>query len=179
MHQMGRFASLEVMLRRSRGGASPLVFVLVLSIVACASPTVDSPGSTSPEAQATSVRRTAVAEVQRIIAGNLSATATPEATPTAAPSCSEAIWWHQARSHVGEYRTIQGPVVAVRPAPGATTLLQVGQVYPDPMAVAVLVPAGAEARLNGRTICVAGRIGAAAGAPTIEIRDAAAIVVVN
>lgn len=117
--------------------------------------------------------------MQRIIAGNLSGPPTPEATPTPVPSCSGAIWWYEARSHLGETRTIQGQVVATRPAPNAATMLELGQVYPDPMAVAVLVPGGAEARLNGRTICVAGRIDSAAGSPTIEIRDAGAIVVVN
>src|SRR6266542_3610272 len=115
--------------------ASAVAFLLVLSTVACASPVVDSPGSTSPEAQATSVRRTAVAEVQRIIAGNL--------------------------------------------APNAESVLEVGQRYPDPTGFVVSVPPGADARLTGRTICVTGRIRTAAGTTTMDVRDAAAIVVVN
>ncbi len=86
--------------------ASAVAFLLVLSTVACASPVVDSPGSTSPEAQATSVRRTAVAEVQRIIAGNLAPTPVPVATATPAPTCSGAIWWFEARTYVGDTTTM-------------------------------------------------------------------------
>lgn len=159
--------------------ASAVAFLLVLSTVACASPVVDSPGSTSPEAQATSVRRTAVAEVQRIIAGNLAPTPVPVATATPAPTCSGAIWWFEARAYVGESRTVQGPVVAARLAPNAESVLEVGQRYPDPTGFVVSVPPGADARLTGRTICVTGRIRTAAGTTTMDVRDAAAIVVVN
>ena len=175
MLQVGRFATLHAMLIR----ACTVALVLVFSTLACAPPMVDSPASTAPEAQATSVRRTAVADVQRIIAGNLSGTAAPEATATPAPACGGAIWWYEARSHVGETRTIQGPVVAIRPEPDARTLLQIGQAYPDPSGITVLLPAGDEARLTGRTICVSGRIGSLTVVPTIELRDASSVFVLN
>jgi hypothetical protein len=159
--------------------ATAVALVLLLSTLACAPAAVDLPDSTSPEAQATSVRRTAVAEVQRIIAGNLNATATPEPSATPAPACGGAIWWYEARNHAGETRTVQGPVVAARPAPDSRTLLQIGQAYPDPSSVTVLLPAGDEARLTGRTVCVSGRIGSATVVPTIELRDASSIFVLN
>src|SRR5688500_13416504 len=65
--------------------------------------------------QATAVRRTAVAEVQRIIANKPAPTPTPQPTATAVPSCAGAIWWHEARAHLGEARTVQGRVVGIRP----------------------------------------------------------------
>src|SRR5215216_2293651 len=105
-----------------------VAIVLLVGTFACAPRAVDSPDSTSPEAQATSVRRTAVAEVQRIIAGNLSATPTPAPSATPAPQCAGAIWWHEARSHLGETRAVQGAVVAARPGPNAATMLELGQV---------------------------------------------------
>src|SRR5215813_2272188 len=83
-------------------------------------------GTTPREVQATAVRRTAAAEVQRIIAGDLSGTPTPEATPTPVPSCAGAIWWHEARTHVGERRIVEGPVVALRQATTAGMLLEIG-----------------------------------------------------
>src|SRR5712691_5530572 len=112
------------------------------------------------DAQATNVRRTAVAEVQRIIANNPSATATPEATALARPSCPEAIWWHEARGHIGESRKIQGVIVATRPAPDGFVLVEIGQSYPDPTGLVVLIPATAAPTLtlDGKTVCVAGRI---------------------
>jgi hypothetical protein len=155
-----------------------VAFLLALGAFACAPPVANQIESL-PEAQATSVRRTAVAEVQRIIAGNLSGTPTPEPTATPPPECGGAIWWYEARSHVGETRTVQGPVVASRPAPDTRTLLQIGQPYPDPSGVTVLLPAGDEARLAGRTICVLGRISSPTIVPTIELRDSSSIFVLN
>ncbi len=162
------------MLTRALG----VVFLLVLGVFACTPPTANQTEAL-PEAKATSVRRTAVAEVQRIIAGNLSGTPAPEPTATPAPGCGGAIWWYEARSHVGETRTIQGPVVASRPAADARTLLQIGQPYPDPSGVTVLLPAGDEARLSGRTICIQGRISGPTTVPTIELRDSSSIFVLN
>jgi hypothetical protein len=130
-------------------------------------------------AQATSTRRVAEATVQRMIAGVPTATPQPPAAPTAAPSCPGAIWWHQARAHVGESRTVQGPVVATRSAPDALALLEIGQPYPDPTGLAVVVPATAAPAFNGKTLCVAGAIENDEGTPLIRVRDAAAIVVVD
>jgi hypothetical protein len=154
----------------------PIAFVL--GVFGCAS--TAQPGvSNSPDAQATSVRRTAVAEVQRIVAGNFSVTPIAESTSTPPPACAGAIWWYEARDHLGESRTIQGPVVAARQAPNAAVALEIGQRYPDPTGLVVLAPAGTESRVAGRSICVAGRIANVSGSTTIDVRDASAIVVVN
>src|SRR5579862_5337444 len=104
------------------------------------------------------MRCTAVAAVQRIIANNPDPTPIPSATATASPSCNNAIWWREARLHVGEIHQVQGTVVATRPAPGGMALLELGQLYPDPTGLAVLVPAAAASQLNGKTVCVGGRI---------------------
>src|SRR5438552_6998717 len=53
-----------------------VVVVLVLATQACSGPTATVDSQDSPEARATSVRRTAVAEVQRIIANRPPSTAT-------------------------------------------------------------------------------------------------------
>jgi hypothetical protein len=138
------------------------------------------PESLSPvDAQATSVRRTVVAEAQRIIANPPTATATPEATPIPRPSCPNAIWWHEARAHLGEVRTIQGAVIATRPAPNGTTLIELGQPYPDPNGVAVLIPAQLAAGLNAKNVCAAGRIENAEGRATIQVRDRSNLVVLG
>jgi hypothetical protein len=173
---MGRFASLEPMLMKR---SAAVVFGLLLGAQACASPAPNQTALSTPEVQATAVQRTAVAEVQRIIAGNLSGGATPEPTATPAPECGGAIWWYEARSHIGETRTVQGPVVASRSTPDARTLLQIGQPYPDPSGITVLLPQGDEARLAGRTICVLGRIASPATVPTIELHDASSIFVLK
>jgi hypothetical protein len=155
------------------------VVVLALATQACSGPTATVGSQDSPDAQATSVRRTAVAEVQRIIANRPASTATPGATPLPRPSCRDAIWWHEARSHLGEVQTVQGTIVAARAAPDGGALLEVGQPYPDPTGIAVLLPSSAAASMTGKTVCVGGRIGMTEGRPTLQLRDASSIVVVN
>lgn len=164
-----------------------LLGVLAASAQACTSPTASQTQATQAtqavqeraEAQATNVRRTAVADVQRIIANNPAATATPPATPLARPSCQNAIWWHEARSHIGESLKVQGTVVATRPAPDGLALVEIGQPYPDPTGLAVLLPAAAAPSLAGKTVCVTGRITNAEGRATMLLRDAAGIAPVN
>jgi hypothetical protein len=133
----------------------------------------------SPAAQATDVRRTAVAEVQAIIANKSTPTPPPASTATPSPSCPNAIWWTEARTHTGETRTIQGTVVAIRPATGGAPLVEVGQPYPDPTGLAILLASGDAANLPGKSVCVAGRIGLQEGRPTLQVRDLSAISVVN
>jgi hypothetical protein len=119
-----------------------------------------------------------VAEAQRIIAGNLAPTPAPEPTATAVPACAGAIWWHEARAHIGERHTVQGPVVHSRAAGDASTMLEIGQQFPDPGTLLVLVRSGSVSGLVGRTVCVVGRIASRSGSPLIE-EEAANIVVVN
>ena len=153
---------------------------LVLGALACVGPTADPPPD-SPAAQATYVRRTAVAEVQRIIANNATPTSPPAATATPSPSCPNAIWWTDARSHVGETRVVEGTIVGTRAAPFGTSLVEIGQPYPDPTGLAVALPASAQpaADLSGKMVCVNGRITLVEGRPTLQVDDAAAILVVN
>ncbi len=156
-----------------------LLVVLAVAAQACGGPSANQSSQYLADAQATNVRRTAVADVQRIIANNSTATATPEATALARPSCPEAIWWHEARTHIGESRKVQGMVVAIRPAPEASVLIEIGQRYPDPTGVAVLVPAAAVSVMDGKTVCVAGRITLAEGRATMRLSDASTIATVN
>ena len=151
---------------------------LAVSAEACGAPSPEV-APNSPEAQATNTRRTAVAEVQRIIANNPIATPLPAATATPSPTCPSAIWWSEARSHVGESRTIQGTIVATRPAPDGSAMLEIGQPYPDPTGLAVLVPSSTAASFSGKTVCVAGRISIAEGRPIMQVRNPSAIVVID
>jgi hypothetical protein len=80
---------------------------------------------------------------------------------------------------MGESRTVQGTIVATRPAPGGLALLEIGQFYPDPTGLAVLIPAGTEPTLAGKTVCVAGRITPGEGRPTIQVGDASSIIVLK
>jgi len=155
------------------------IVVLTLATQACRGPSAPLGSQDSPEAQATSVRRTAVAEVQRIIANRPASTATPGATPLPRPSCRDAIWWHEARSHLGEVQTVQGIIVAARAAADGGALLEMGQPYPDPTGIAVLLQTTGATSMTGKTVCVAGRIGMIEGRPTLQPRDASSVVVVN
>jgi hypothetical protein len=160
--------------------ASAGVLTILSLTAACGSPLGTAPATpVLTEAQATDVRRTAVAEVQRIIANNPTATPLPASTPTPSPTCQGAIWWNEARAHVGEQRTVQGTIVGMRAAADGSTLLEIGQLYPDPIGLAVIAPAAAATGLNGKTVCVAGRITTAEGRPTLQVRNASSIVVVD
>ena len=158
--------------------AALTVVLLASAAQACGAPIGDV-APNSPEARATDTRRTAVAEVQRIIANNPMATQLPAPAGKPSPSCPNAIWWTEARSHVGESRTIQGTIVTTRPAPDGAAMLEIGQPYPDPTGLAVLVPSTSSAEsLSGKTVCITGRISITEGRPTMQVRDPSAIVTV-
>ena len=155
-----------------------LLVGLGLASQACGGPVAEV-APNSPQAQATNVRRTAVAAVQAIIANHPTSTPLPAATATPNPTCQNAIWWTEARSHVGESRTIQGTVVATRPAPDGLAMLEIGQPYPDPTGVAVFVPSPASDALGGKTVCITGKILKTEGTTSLQIRNPAAIGVLD
>lgn len=148
---------------------------------ACGAPVADVANPDSQQAKATNVRRTEVADAQRIIANNATATSTAAPTAPVPPTCQArgAIWWYEARAHLGEARTVQGTVVATRPAPAGLALLEIGQPYPDPTGLAVLLPANSASPTEGKTVCVAGRITLVEGRSTMQLRDASSILVMN
>jgi hypothetical protein len=158
-----------------------VVCVLLGATAACGAPVADVASPDSPPARATNVRRTEVAAAQRIIANNPTATSTVIPSTAAPPTCKVqgAIWWYEARLHMGESRTVQGTIVATRPAPGGLALLELGQFYPDPTGLGVLLPTAAGADLAGKTVCVAGRITPVEGRPTMQLHDASSIVVLK
>jgi hypothetical protein len=70
---------------------------------------------------------------------------------------------------VGENRTVQGQVVRVRRLEDGTSQLEVGQFYPDPNGLLVLVPAAVpEQTYLNRSVCVAGTILSQGGAPSLR-----------
>jgi hypothetical protein len=162
---------------RQLSGIYALPIALVVVSLACTGPAEPAPGS--PGAQATSVQRTAVARVQSILANKSTPTPQPAATPTPAPTCPNAIWWSEARTHTGETRTIQGTVIATRRAPGGATLVEVGQPYPDPTGLVIVLDSSTAANLDGKTVCVAGRIGLDEGRPTLQVRETSALTVLD
>src|SRR5687768_8922260 len=116
------------------GSVFGLALLLALATLMC-SPAASErePASVSAAAaEATSVRRTAIANLQRVLSSDIAPTATPAPTPAPRPSCEGAIWWYEAHAHVGESRVIEGTVVRTRAAPDANVLLEIGQPYPDP-----------------------------------------------
>jgi hypothetical protein len=165
----------------SRGALLYTLAILAIAVVAlaCLGPTEDvAPGS--PAAQATDVRRTAIAEVQRIIANKPTPTPLPAATPRPAPSCPNAIWWTEARSHLGESRTVEGTIVAARITEAGLALLQMGEPYPDPTGLVLQLPASAPSTaLGGKSVCASGRIALAEGRPVLQVSDPGSIQVIG
>ena len=162
------------MLPRALGVFSAVVTALTVLGAACGAPlATPSPSDTqsAADAQATHVRRTALAEVQGIIANPRQPTPTPQPTSRPGPDCANGIWWQEARAHVNEIRTIQGPVLATRPAATETVLLEIGQPYPDPLGVSVVAPASSAQALVGKNVCVVGRISADITSPTVLVRN--------
>jgi len=108
----------------------------------------------------------------------------PTATPAAQRAPSEAqlpssLDWSEAAGHVGEYRTVCGPVVDAAYASstsGRPTFINLGKKYPDPGRFTVLIwgehrssfPSNPEQRWLGKTICVHGLIESYKGGPEIE-----------
>ena len=153
------------------------ILCLVLISLACAAPA--GTRSNSPDAQGTSVRRTEVARVQNIISNPSTATPVPAATATPSPSCPNAIWWTDARTHIGETRTIQGQVVGTRLGPAGSQLIEVGLPYPDPLGMAIVLNSGDASTLSGKSICATGRIGLVEGRPTLQLQDASGVKLVD
>jgi hypothetical protein len=153
------------------------VLVLVIVSAGCTAP-VDT-GPDSPAAQATSVRRNEIARVQNIISNPSTATPLPAPTATPSPTCPNAIWWTDARSHVGETRTIQGQVVGTRLGPAGGQLIEVGLPYPDPLGVALVLSSGDASSLSGKSICVTGNIRLVEGRPTLQLQDIAGVKLVD
>jgi hypothetical protein len=157
--------------------------LLLVGLGGCAPTSSDTrppPGPTATAAAvATRTRESANAQVRRILAGDQGGTPTPSATPTPRPSCADAIWWYEARAHVGEQRTVEGPVVRVRRLPGGT-LLELGQLYPDPTGFAVLLtgPLAAQTYAD-KSVCVSGTITVDEGTPTVRGGDMIAIRVLD
>ncbi len=168
-------------MRRQHAGLSFLVLVLAVALtlvsLACQAP-VDT-GPDSAAAQVADARRTQVARVQNIISNPSTPTPPPAATVTPMPSCPNAIWWTEARTHVGEMRTVQGTVVGTRPGPGGGQLLEIGLPYPDPLGLAIVVNAGDSSSLDGKSVCATGRIGLVEGRPTLQLTDATSVKLVS
>ena len=156
-----------------------LTAILCLVLVGLACAPSQPAASGTPAAEATDVRRTAVAQVQAIIANKSTPTPPPAPTATPRPSCPNAIWWTEARTHTGEARTIQGTVVGARPGVDGATLVEIGQPYPDPAGLAIIVTSGGATDLSGKVVCVVGRIGVDEGRLVVQVRDSTAFTVVG
>lgn len=158
--------------------------LVALGLAACSG----SGGSSSPapptataEAVGTLARQRADANVRRILAGDRTATPSPSPTPAPGASCpgGAAMWWYEARTHVGELVTIEGPVVRVRQLEGGRGVLEIGQFYPDPTGVNVVVGVPlAEQTFNNATVCVSGTLVATDSGAAMQVGGLDAIRVV-
>jgi hypothetical protein len=169
--------------RARRAGALAPATLLGLVLAACSTPGGPSQTPVPPTATAAAVgtqaRQTADVQVRRILAGNPLATPTPSPTPVPRPSCVDAIWAYEAGAHLGERRTIQGQVVRVRRLEDGTTLLELGQFYPDPTGFLVVVAGSvSEQDYVSKSVCVSGTIVSQGGVPAVRATDPAAITVV-
>src|SRR4029077_13053410 len=96
-------------MRRQHALFCLVVLGLTLVMLACQAPPDTGPDSAA--AQAAHPRRTPVARAPNNLSNPSTPPPPPAATATPAPTCANAIWWTEARTHVGEMRTVQGTVV--------------------------------------------------------------------
>jgi hypothetical protein len=140
------------------------VLGLAALVCACAPEERSAAGAASPTAVA---QQTAEAALRRVGSGNLGPEPTPTATVPPRPACADAVWWYEAGAHLGESLSVQGRVVHAYPraAPDASLRFDLGQSYPDPTGLSVVVPtdrsaAAADAAWAGKMVCVRGRVAA-------------------
>ena len=93
-----------------------------------------------------------------------------------------AIWWDEAKDHIGDRLTVCGPVVDTCWASGSNgkpTFLNIGKPYPDPDRFTVVIwidyranfPQPPEDYYLGKSICVTGLIEPYKGSPQIEAQQ--------
>jgi endonuclease YncB( thermonuclease family) len=101
-----------------------------------------------------------------------------------------AVAWSEARAHVGEVVTVEGPVVSTKYADtqrGEPTYLDLGREYPDPERVTVVIwgrnrerfPQPPEQAFRGKRIRVTGEVSLYRDVPQIEVAGPAQIEVVE
>jgi hypothetical protein len=162
----------------ARAGVGVFLVVALVAASACG-PEVSS-SSSGGEGPSTAARQTASADVRRILSGEQPATPTAGPTRAPRPSCPEAIWWYEAAGQIGQSRSVQGPVVRVRrQASGGAGVLELGQRFPDPTSVTVVVASGGEGSYDGKMVCVTGLIRAQDGGPTLDATSSAAIRIID
>ena len=102
-------------------------------------------------------------------------------TPTESDLPLGAIWWYEAKDHIGERTTVCGPVAGARygdTSSGKPTWLNIGKDYPSPERFVVIIwgenrgnfPQSPEVYYLGKTICVTGLIDEYNGIPQIEVK---------
>jgi hypothetical protein len=169
--QSGRAAS-----PRRRIASWPVAAALLALTVACQGSPADQSSASGPP---TAARQTAEVAVRQISAGNRDATPTPAPTAVPPPACAGAVWWYEASAHVGQSLAVQGRVVHAHPAVGSVRL-DLGQSYPDPTGLPVLVRTDlgvdrADATWAGKMICVHGRVESADPGAIVSADSADAI----
>jgi micrococcal nuclease len=109
-----------------------------------------------------------------------------EASPPEGGTCPGGLSWRDARAHVGEQATVEGPVAGALFASDATgqpTFLNLGVDHPDPDRVTVIIwgrdrgrfPEPPETAYLGSTVCVSGRIELYEGVAELEVSSPAQI----
>ncbi len=102
------------------------------------------------------------------------------------PPAAETIEWNRATEHIGEYRTVRGPVVDTHYAQRSKdrpTFLNLGKPYPQDNRFTVVIwgeyrarfPRPPEKKYWGRRIAVTGQIGEYGGAAQIAVSGPAEI----
>jgi len=125
--------------------------------------------------------QTAIAQTQTAAGAATHVSTLPEPTATRTPAAipSKGIDWDEAKSWVGEFKVVCGPVVDTAYANGSSgkpTFLNLGRSYPDPERFTVVIwddnranfPAQPENYYLGKDICVDGLIELYKGGAQIE-----------
>lgn len=106
-------------------------------------------------------------------------TETPTTTEAVLPA--GAIWWYEAKDHIGDRLTVSGPVVGARygvTSNGQPTWLNIGKDYPSSERFVVIIwgenrgnfPQPPESYYDGKTIYVTGLIEEYDDIPQIEVK---------
>ena len=136
------------------------------------------------------LRGSALAVLAAGLVGVVAPSASTGTTVASATGCNNATPWYTARTKVGRYAAIRGPVVSTlyaRSSNGQPTFLDLGRRYPSSARFTVVIwrenraafGGAPEFRFRARTLCVRGVVTLYGGVPEIIARAPSQIRVIR